>query len=91
MPGQADRALLARLVEAYDRIAEHSFGLGDRELYEMEEKLYNAIIDTPYRAVIKHGEVYLADPNGLPGEVILVDPATQENLDDPDILNLDES
>jgi hypothetical protein len=84
-----DRAMLARLVDDYDRIAEESLGMGDPDFHEIEDKRYNAIVDTPYRAVIKHGDVYLTDPNGLPGEVILVDPATQEDLDDPDILNLD--
>ncbi len=85
----SDRALLTRLVDAYDRIAEESLGMGDPDFHEIEDKLYNAIVNTPYRAVIQHGDVYLTDPNGLPGEVILVDPASQEDLDDPDILNLD--
>ena len=84
-----DRAMLSRLVDDYDRIAEQSLGMGDPDFHDIEDKLYNAIVNTPYRAVIKHGEVYLTDPNGLPGEVILVDPASQEDLDDPDFLNLD--
>ena len=86
-----DRAFLSRLVDDYDRIAEESLGMGDPDFHEIEDKLYNAIVDTPYRAVIKNRDVYLPDPNGLPGEVIVVDPASQEDLDDPDILNLDEA
>jgi hypothetical protein len=38
--------------------------------------------------VIKHGDIYLPDPNGLPGEIILVDPAEPEDLDDSTVLNL---
>ena len=44
---------------------------------------------SPYRAVIKNGDIYLPDPNGFPGEIILVDPAGPEDLDDPTVLNLD--
>lgn len=44
----------------------------------------------PYRAVIKNGDIYLADPNGLPGEIIVVDPAEPEGVDDPRVLSLDE-
>ena len=86
-----DRALLARLVDAYDRISEESFGMGDPELHVMEDQLYEAIVKSAYRAVIKNGNIYLTDPNGPPGEVILVDPAEPEDLDDPKVLNLDES
>ena len=35
-------------------------------------------------------QCYLLDPNGLPGENILVDPAEPEDLADPDVLNLDQ-
>ena len=42
-----------------------------------------------YRAVIKNGDIYLPDPNGSPGEIILVDPAEPEDVDDPRVLNLD--
>jgi hypothetical protein len=89
MPKSPDRAMLSRLVDAYDRIAKESLGMGDPDFHEIEDKLYSAIVNTSYRAVIKHGDVYLTDPNGLPGEVILVDPASQDDLDDTDILNLD--
>ena len=85
-----DRAFLSRLVDDYDRIADESLGVGDPDVHEIEDKLYNAIVDTPYRAVIKNGDVYLADPNGLPGEIILVEPAEPEDLADPRVLNLDE-
>ena len=84
-----DRALLSRLVDAYDRIAEQSLGMGDPEFHEIEDQLFDAIVDTPYRAVIKNGDIYLADPNGFPGEIILVDPAGPEDLDDPTVMNLD--
>ncbi len=84
-----DRALLSRLVETYGRIAEESLGMGDPEFHEVEEQLFDAIDDSGLRAVIKNGNIYLPDPNGLPGETILVDPAEPEDLADPDVLNLD--
>ena len=90
MSRSPDRALLSRLVDAYDRIAEESLGMGDPEFHEVEERLFDAIDDAGYRAVIKHGMIYLLDPNGLPGETILVDPAEPEDLTDPTVLNLDE-
>ncbi|HMB02390.1 MAG TPA: hypothetical protein VKP69_01465 [Isosphaeraceae bacterium] len=39
--------------------------------------------------MIKNGTIYLLDPNGLPGDNILVDPAEPEDLADPTVLNLD--
>jgi hypothetical protein len=84
-----DRALLSRLVDACDRIAEESLGMGDPGFYEIEGRLFDAIADSGYRAVIKQGRIYLPDPNGLPGEIIFVDPAGPEDLDDPTVLNLD--
>jgi hypothetical protein len=89
MANTSDRALLSRLVEAYDRIAEESLGMGDPEFHEIEEQLFEAIDESGYRAVIKNGKIYLPDPNGLPGETILVDHAEPEDLADPDVLNLD--
>jgi hypothetical protein len=77
-------------VDEYDHIAEESLGMGDPKFHEMEDHLYEAIVESPYRAVIKNGNIYLADPNGFPGEIVLVDPAEQEDLDDPTVLNLDE-
>jgi hypothetical protein len=85
-----DRAKLSRLLDAYDRIAEESLGMGDPDFQEIEHKLYDAIVDISYRYVSKYCDCYMTDPNGLPGEVILVDPACQEDLDDPTVLNLDE-
>ena len=85
----ADRAMLSRLVDAYDRISEESLGMGDPEFHEIEDQLYEAIVDSPYRVVIKNGDIYMADPNGLPGEIIVVDPAEPEDLVDPTVLNLD--
>ena len=85
-----DRAMLCRLVGAYDRIAEESLGMGDPDFHEIEGQLFDAIDDSGHRAVIKNGTIYLPDPNGLPGENILVDPAEPEDLADPDVLNLDQ-
>jgi hypothetical protein len=89
MAKSADRAKLSRLVEAYDRISEESLGMGDPEFHEIEDQLFDAIDDSGYRAVIKNGDIYLPDPNGSPGEIILVDPAEPEDVDDPRVLNLD--
>jgi hypothetical protein len=86
-----DRTMLSRLVDAYDRISEESHGMGDHELHEVENRLYEAIVESPYRAVIKNGIIYLPDPNGSPGEAILVDPAGEDEVDDPEVLNLDKS
>jgi hypothetical protein len=84
-----DRAMLSRLVDAYDQIAGESLGMGDPDFHEIEDQLFDAIDDSGYRAVIKNGSIYLLDPNGLPGENILVDPAEPEDLADPTVLNLD--
>ena len=84
-----DRAMLSRLVDAYNRIEEESLGLGDPEFHEIEAQRYEAIVESPYRAVIKNGNIYIPDPNGSPGEIIVVDPAEPEDLDDPRVLNLD--
>ena len=45
-----DRAMLSRLVDAYDRISEESLGLGDPEFHEIEDQLFDAIVDSRYRA-----------------------------------------
>src|SRR3954449_7677133 len=71
MPKSPDRAMLSQLVEAYDEISEESLGLGDPEFHEIEAQLFDAIVDSPYRAVIKNGNIYLPDPNGSPGELVL--------------------
>ena len=84
MPKTPDRTVLSRLVDAYDRISEESLGMGDPEFHEIEDQLYEAIVESPYRAVIKNGNIYLPDQNGSPGEVILVDPAEPEDVDDPE-------
>jgi hypothetical protein len=83
--------MLSRLVDAYDRIAGESVGMGDPEFHEIEKQLFAAMNDSGYRAVIKNGDVYLTDPHGFPGEIILVDPAGPEDLDDPTVLNLDKN
>jgi hypothetical protein len=44
-----DRAMLSRLVDAYDQIEEESLGLGDPELHEIEDQLYEAIVESRYR------------------------------------------
>jgi len=69
----------------------NSLGLGDCGLHELEDQLYEAIVESPFRAVIKNGIISLPDPNGSPGEAILVDPAGQDEVDYPEVLNLDES
>ena len=84
-----DRAMLSRLVDTYDQIAGESLGMGDPDFHEIEDQLFDAIDDSGYRAVIKNGSIYLLDPNGLPGENVLVDPAEPEDLVDPTVLNLD--
>jgi hypothetical protein len=84
-----DRGMLSRLVDSYDQIAEESLGMGDPEFHEIEDQLFDAIDDSGYRAVIKNGNIYLPDPNGLPGENILVEPVEAEDLADPTVLNLD--
>jgi len=84
-----DRAMLSRLVDAYDRISEESLGMGDPESHEIEDQLFDASDDSGYLFVIKNGNIDLPDPNGLPGEIILVEPAEPEDLDDPRVLNLD--
>jgi hypothetical protein len=89
MANTPDRALLSGLVDDYDRIAEESLGIGDPEFHEVEAQLFEAIDDAGLRAVIKSGSIYLLDPNGLPGENILVEPVEAEDVDDPSVLNLD--
>jgi hypothetical protein len=89
MSRSPDRAMLSRLVYDYDRIAEESLGMGDPEFHEIEGRLFDAIVDSGYRAVIKDGTIYLPDPNGPPGESILVDPVGPEDLADPTVLDLD--
>src|SRR3954454_10702114 len=84
-----DRALLSRLVDDYDQIAEESLGMGDPDFHEIEDQLFDAIDDSGYRAVIKDGNIYLPDFHGQEGEAILVDPAEPEDLADPEVLNLD--
>jgi hypothetical protein len=91
MPKMPDRSMLSILVDAYDRISEESLGMGDPEFHEVEVQLYEAIVESPYRAVIKNGNIYLTDPNCPPGEVILVDPVEPEDVNDPEVLNLDQS
>ena len=88
MANNPDRAPIARLVIAYGRIAEESPGMGDPDSHEVEDQLFDAIADAGLRAVIKNGSIYLPDPNGLPGENALVDPAEPEDLADPAVLNL---
>jgi hypothetical protein len=83
-----DRAVLSQLVDAYNEVSEESLGLGDPDFHAIEDQLFDAIVDSPYRAVIKNGNIYLPDPNGSPGELVLVDPAEPEDVDDPSVLNL---
>ena len=45
-------------------ISEESLGMGDPEFHEIEDQLFDAIVDSRYRAVIKNGNIYIPDPNG---------------------------
>jgi len=49
MPKSPDRVKLSRLVDAYNRIEEESLGLGDPEFHEIEDQLFDAIVDSRYR------------------------------------------
>ena len=49
MPKPTDRAMLFRLVDAYDRISEESLGMGDPDFHEIEDQLFDAIVDSRYR------------------------------------------
>jgi hypothetical protein len=84
-----DRSFLSRLVDDYDSVAEDSLGMGDPDFHEIEGQLFDAIDDSGHRAVIKDGTIYLLDPNGLPGENILVDPTEPEDQADSTALNPD--
>ena len=46
MPKPTDRAMLSRLVDAYDRISEESLSMGDTEFHEIEDQLFDAIVDS---------------------------------------------
>ena len=85
------RETLSELVDAYDQLADDVLDEFDVEFVEIDEDLYEAIVESPYRAVIKNGNIYIPDENAGPGEAIVVDPAEQEDLDDPEVLNLDEN
>ena len=50
MAKTTDRAMLSRLVDAYDRISEESLGMGDPEFHEIEDQLFDAIVESRYRA-----------------------------------------
>jgi hypothetical protein len=77
MANTPDRALLSGLVDAYDRIAEESPGMGDPEFHEVEAQLFEAIVDAGLRAVIKGGSIYLLDSDGLPGRTSSSIPSRQ--------------
>jgi hypothetical protein len=89
MAKKPDRAELSRLVDEYNEIEEGSLGMGDPKFHEIDGQLFDAIDESGYRAVIKNGNIYMGDPNGLPAELIFFDPAEEEDLDDPTVLNLD--
>ena len=40
--------MLSRLVDVYDRISEESLGMGDPEFHEIEDQLFDAIVESPY-------------------------------------------
>jgi len=45
------------MVDDYDRIEEESLGMGDPEFHEIEDQLFDAIVDSPLRAVIKNRDI----------------------------------
>ena len=47
MANPPDRTMLSHLVDSYDRISEESLGLGDPEFHEIEDRLFDAIVDSP--------------------------------------------
>ena len=67
-----------------------SLATDDPEFHQIEEQLFDAIDASGYRALIKNGDIYLSDRNGLPWGIILVDLAGPEDVDDPRVLNLGE-
>ena len=89
MAKSADETELSLLVDEYDQVCRGEPRHGRPRFHEIEEQLFDAIVDSGYRAVIKNGDIYLPDPNGSPGELILIDHAEREDLDDPRVLNLD--
>jgi hypothetical protein len=46
MAKPSDRAMLSRLVDAYDQVSEESLGMGDPEFHEIEDQLFDAIDDS---------------------------------------------
>ncbi len=47
LPETPDRAMLSRLVDEYIRIEEESFGMEEPEFHEIEDQLYEVIIESP--------------------------------------------
>jgi hypothetical protein len=62
-----DRALLFPLVDDYDEISEESLGMRDPEFHVSEDRLFDAIVDTPSRAVRSKLFAFKTRVTGLPG------------------------
>ena len=56
MSRSPDRALLSRLVDAYDRIAGESLGMGDPEFHAIEERLFDAIAENKVVVFVRDDE-----------------------------------
>ena len=84
-----DRAIPFRPVDGYESIAEMSLGTGNPGVQEVEGRLFDAIDDSGLRAVVRNGPIDPPDPDGLPGENVLVDPVEPEDQADPTVLNPD--
>lgn len=78
-----------RPVDGYESIAEMSLGTGNPGVHEVEGRLFEAIDDAGLRAVVRNGPIDPPDPDGLPGESVLVDPVEPEDQADPTVLNPD--
>ena len=78
-----------RPVDGYESIAEMSLDTGNPGVQEVEGRLFEAIDDAGLRAVVRNGPIDPPDPDGLPGENVLVDPVEPEVQADPTVLNPD--
>jgi len=77
--------MLSRLVDVHDSFLEESDlpVVGDPDFVQVDEDLYNAIVDSGYHTIIKNGNIYVPDYHGLPGEAVLVDPGAPGVVPEP--------
>jgi hypothetical protein len=78
-----------RLLDGDESSSEMSLGTGDPGVHEVEGRLFEAIDDAGLRVVVRNGPIDLPDPDGLPGENVLVDPAESGDQADPTAFNPD--